>query len=136
MALAAACTGSQAPPSDSPGAPKTSPPPVMAEDAYIFTDEAGIEARLRIEGDAARLTVSNDTGRLLPPPGIYVLDAADGVEVRWSVEGAAPIPDGVRTEFRVTRPDVAAAVPIGLVAMLFGGEDYGAFTPPRGQVEG
>ena len=69
-------------------------------------------------------------------PGIYVLGAADGAKVRWTVERAVPIPDGATAEFRVTRPDVAAATPIGLVAMLFGGEDYGAFTPPRSQVEG
>ena len=47
------------PPEESP---QTSPPPVTSADSYVFTDAAGIEARITIEGEGAVLTVTNDTG--------------------------------------------------------------------------
>ena len=131
MVLAAACTGSDEPTVASPSGPATSPPPVTSADAYVFTDPAGIEARVRLEGDAAVLTVVNDSGRVLPVPGVYILDARDGTRVRWDVIQAVPVADGERATFDVRRPLVPEAKHIGLMAILFGGEDYGAFTPPR-----
>jgi hypothetical protein len=127
----AACTGDGDPPADAEESPQTSPPPVTSTDSYVFTDAAGIEARLTLEvGDAATLRVLNDTGEILPKVGVYVLDARDGSPVDWTVVGAGPVPMG-RSEWQVTRPAVPEAKHIGLVVMLFGGEDYGAFVPPR-----
>jgi hypothetical protein len=112
------------------GNPTTSPPPVTSADSYVFTDAAGIEARIAIEGESAVLTVTNDTGAALPRAGVYVLDARDGSRVDWSVLDAAPVPEG-ESEWQVERPTVPEAKHIGLVVMLFGGEDYGAFVPPQ-----
>jgi hypothetical protein len=126
----AACTGGGDPPADAVESPQTSPPPVTSTDSYVFTDAAGIEARLTIEAEGAVLTVENDTGGPLPRPGVYVLDARDGVRVDWSVVGAAAAPDG-ESEWQVERPAVPEPKHIGLVVLLFGGEDYGAFVPPR-----
>jgi hypothetical protein len=130
----AACTGDDGSPAAADGSPRTSPPPVTSADAYVFTDAAGIEARLTVEGDGdggAVLEVVNDTGAELPEPGIFVLDARDGARATWTVMGAAPVPAGDRAEFDVERPAVPDAKHLGLVVMLFGGEDYGAFVPPR-----
>jgi hypothetical protein len=125
----AACTGDEAPPPEE--SPVTSPPPVTSADSYVFTDAAGIEARLTLDvGDAATLRVLNDTGEILPKLGVYVLDARDGSHVDWTVVGAGPVPRG-RSEWQVTRPAVPEAKHVGLVVMLFGGEDYGAFVPPQ-----
>ena len=132
--LVASCTGSEEPSGTTSTGPTTSASPVTALDAYVYTDPAGIEARLKIGADGATLTVINDTGAPLPVPGIYVLDARDGTRVRWKVMGAAPVADGRTDAFQVTRPAIPEPKHIGLVAMLFGGEDYGAFTPPRAEV--
>lgn len=125
------CTGADDPPGGPSSGPNTSPPPITAADAYVYTDPAGIEARLKLSVDAATLTVINDSGSELSAPGVYVLDARDGTKVRWKVTQAASIPDGESVTFQVSRPAVPEAKHIGLVALLFGGEDYGAFTPPR-----
>jgi hypothetical protein len=125
-----ACTGENDPSADAEGSPSTSPPPVTSADSYVFTDAAGIEARLTIEGEGAVLTVRNDTGGPLPRPGVYVLDARDGSRVDWTVLDARTAPDGV-SEWQVERPPVPEAKHLGLVVLLFGGEDYGAFVPPQ-----
>jgi hypothetical protein len=129
------CTGDEPPTGDGTGppegSPSTSPPPVTSADSYVFTDAAGIEVRLTLEGtDAASLTVENDTGATLPPPGVYVLDARDGTRVDWTVLETGAAPKG-ESAWQVQRPPVPEAKHIGLVVMLFGGEDYGAFVPPR-----
>jgi hypothetical protein len=127
-AALAACTGDDSPPSE--GTPTTSPPPVTSADSYVFTDAAGIEARLTLEGEGAVLTIENDTGDALPPPGVYVFDARDGSRIDWTVVDARTAPDG-ESQWQVERPPVPEAKHIGLVVMLFGGEDYGAFVPPQ-----
>ena len=127
-AALAACTGDGEPPSER--SPTTSPPPVTSANSYVFTDAAGIEARIAIEDEEAVLTVTNDTGAALPRAGVYVLDARDGTRVDWTVLEAASVPEG-ESEWQVERPPVPEAKHIGLVVMLFGGEDYGAFVPPR-----
>jgi hypothetical protein len=129
----AACTSDDASPAAAHGSPRTSPPPVTSADAFVFTDAAGIEARLSVggDGDGAVLEVVNDSGAELPEPGIFVLDARDGARTTWTVVGAAPVPARDRAEFAVERPAVPDAKHLGLVVMLFGGEDYGAFVPPR-----
>ncbi len=124
-----ACTGGDEPRVDE-GPPQTSPPPITSADSYVFTDAAGIEARLTIDGEGAVLTVTNDTGGRLPAPGIFVLDARDGTRTDWQVLGEGSVPEG-DAEFQVQRPPVPEAKHIGLVVLLLGGEDYGAFVPPQ-----
>ena len=124
------CTGGDDPTEPSEGSPKTSPPPITSTDSYVFTDAAGIEARLKIEGEGALLTLTNDTGAELPEPGVFVLDARDGVRTDWHVLDASAVAEG-ETEWVVERPPEPGAKNIGLVVLLFGGEDYGAFVPPQ-----
>lgn len=126
----AACTGEGDGPADAEESPSTSPPPVTSADSYVFTDAAGIEARLTIEDEGAVLRVRNGTGDPLPRPGVYVLDARDGSRVDWTVLDARTAPDGL-SEWQVERPPVPEAKHVGLVVLLFGGEDYGAFVPPQ-----
>jgi hypothetical protein len=136
LALAAACTSEAAPPgptSGGEGSPQTSPPPVTSADSYVYTDAAGIEGEVRLDASstAATLTIRNDTGDVLPKPGVYVLDARDGSRSDWRVVAAKPVPDGGSAEFAIERTPVPEAKHIGLVVLLLGGEDYGAFVPPR-----
>jgi hypothetical protein len=124
-----ACTG-DGEPEPSEGPPQTSPPPITSTESYVFTDAAGIEARLTIEGEGAVLTLTNDTGAELPEPGIFVLDARDGVRTDWPVIDGGAVAEG-ETEWQLERPPVPEAKHIGLVVLLLGGEDYGAFVPPQ-----
>jgi hypothetical protein len=129
LGLAACTSGGDGAPDER--SPTTSPPPVTSAESYVFTDAAGIEARLTLRGEGAELTVRNDTGGVLPKPGVFVLDARDGVRTTWRVLDAAPVPDGERASFEVERSLVPEARHIGLVVLLIGGEDFGAFVPPR-----
>jgi hypothetical protein len=129
LAIAAsACT-----PGDPPDAtpdPPAALAPVARPDAYVYADPAGIAAALTLEATGATLSIENATGRVLARPGVYVLDARDGRRVAWTVVDAAPIPDGATAEFAVDRPASPEDKHIGLAALLFGGEDHGAFVPP------
>lgn len=124
----AACTGEDEP--DPSGPPRTSPPPITSADSYVYTDAAGIEARVTIEGDGAVLTFTNDTGAELSEPSLLVLDARDGTHTDWGVVDAASVPEG-ESEWQVQRGPVPDPKHIGLVVLLLGGEDYGAFVPPQ-----
>lgn len=127
----AACTGDQDPPDAPEDSPSTSPPPVTSAESYVFTDAAGIEATLTLEGEGGELVVRNGTGAVLPKPGVFVLDARDGVRTTWRVVDAAPVGEGERASFQVDRPPAPEARHIGLVVLLLGGEDLGAFVPPQ-----
>jgi hypothetical protein len=135
--MVAACTSSRDPGAGprSEGSQSTSPPPVTRTDSYVFTDAAGIEARIWLKGETALLTVRNESGVELPEPGVYVLDARDGARIEWRVINAAPIADGESVEFRVEREPEPEAKHIGLVVLLLGGEDLGAFVPPQPGVD-
>ena len=111
--------------------PPGSSAPAPGSDAYVYADPAGITAELTLDTSGATLTIENATGRALARPGVYVLDARDGRRVAWTVVAAAPIPDGATAEFAVERPASPEDKHIGLAALLFGGEDHGAFVPPH-----
>ena len=59
-----------------------------------------------------------------------MLDARDGARVDWTVVDSASAPKG-ESEWQMERPAVPEPKHIGLVVLLFGGEDYGAFVPPQ-----
>jgi hypothetical protein len=76
--------------------------------------------------DAGTLEVENGTGRELPRPDVYALAAADGAQIDGRVIGASPIPAGGTATFDV---ELAGIEPddIGLVVLLMGKDNYGAF---------
>lgn len=127
--LASACTPDDPP--DATSVSPGSPAPALDSDAYVYADPAGITAELTLDTSGATLSIENATGRALARPGVYVLDARDGRRVAWTVVAAAPIPDGATAEFVVERPASPEDKHIGLAALLFGGEDHGAFVPPH-----
>jgi hypothetical protein len=91
----------------------------------------GVEASVTFNGVHGRLRVRNSTGDPLPRPGFYVLDARDGSRIEGAVLQASPLQDGESSTFRVLLKTRIDPKNIGLVALLFGGEDYGAFVPGR-----
>ena len=132
MALGTGAVGCTADgePSGSPPSSSTAPAPSVSSTAFVLTDAIGIEAQLTLTDRGAELRIWNRTAAQLPPPGIYILDARDGRHVDWSVVGATRIGAGASARFSVRRPPTPPAGEIGLIALLLGGEDMGAFVPP------
>jgi hypothetical protein len=72
------------------------------------------------------LEVENDSGHDLDPPGLYVEDAVDGHEIDGEVVDSAPVGAGDSATFDVTLDDITVD-DIGLLVLLFGADNYGAF---------
>ena len=123
----AACTSSNGEPRVSPS-PRLDVPP----GAYVYRTKE-IEATFELRGDAGTLSVFNRTGFPLDDPGVYLLDARDGSRVDAEVIDAAPVPDGETSAFEVTIPGAPTAKNVGLIALLAGDADLGAFVPASDQ---
>lgn len=87
---------------------------------------AGLVATMRLDGEAGTLEIENLTGRELPPPDFYILDARDGRRVKGEVRDSTSIPDGQTMTFDVSFSGLGID-DIGLVILLMGRDNYGAF---------
>jgi len=76
--------------------------------------------------DTETLEVQNGTGRELPKPDFYVLDARDGSQIDGQVQASAVVSDGQTATFDVTLTGIELKN-IGLVVLLMGKDNYGAF---------
>ena len=124
---AAACTSSN---DKAPVSP--SPTLEVLPGAYVYRAK-GIEATFELSGGSGTLSVFNRTGSPFDDPGVYVLDARDGSRVDAEVIDTAPVPDGQTREFDVTIAGAPRAKNIGLIALLEGDADLGAFFPAQDQ---
>ena len=133
--LAAGCTSdgddggpSNGPSSATPSASETVPVAVKGEYSY---SNAGLNASVRFEpSGGATLEIDNGTGRTLPKPALYVENASTGKEIDGKVVSSAAIPDGKTSTFDVTFPPEVRPDTIGLLILLLGSDNYGAFVPP------
>jgi hypothetical protein len=92
---------------------------------YTFN---GITARFSMDGSGGTLTVKNASGAELGDPGMYVL-GSDDKRYEGTVTSPAPVPDGGDATFQVTFPDKVTKESLGLLVLLFGGDNYGAMAP-------
>jgi hypothetical protein len=115
----AACTSSN-------GDVRNPPSLEVAPGAYVYRSDE-IEATFELNGDAGTLSVFNGTGFPLDDPGVYLLDARDGSRVDAEVMDAAPVPDGETGEFEVAIPGAPEAKHVGMLVLLAGDADLGAF---------
>ncbi len=132
LVAAAACTGDgddgQTP---TPTATTTSPVPtgpVRFEPGAYRWEFGGVTADLVFDGSDATMDVENASGAELAAPSLYVVEGS-GTRRDGVVADAAPIPDGESATFQVTFPAQVTDETIGLVILLFGGSNYGAFAP-------
>jgi len=131
---AAACTGGDS--SSTPTAPATtdaSAPVTTSEKVTFVPGEFeyhfnNITATFSMDGSGGTLSVKNGSGAELGDPGMYVL-GADDKRYEGTVTSPAPIPDGGQAEFQVTFPDKVTKETVGLLVLLFSGENYGAMAP-------
>ena len=104
-----------------PEATPTGPPGAV----YRYAN-TGLLATMSLYGDSGTLTIENDTGGELPPPGFYILDARTGDRVGGEVKDPAVVPNGEMKTFRVSFSGLGIK-DIGLVILVIGHDNYGAF---------
>ena len=93
--------------------------------AYEYANE-GLLVTLDLNGSNGTLAVENDSDHDLDPPGLYVEDAVDGHEIDVQVVDSAPVAAGEQASFDV-KLDGITVDDIGLLVLLFGADNYGAF---------
>lgn len=128
----AACT------SDPPGASSTpddgSPPvtptaPSVPLDAYSY-GRSNVFATLRYTPGAGTLAITNKGETQLPAPDLYLLRAVNGQRVEATVERATPLLPGRTKTFTVRFVASLARQDVGILVLLIGADNYGAFQPP------
>jgi hypothetical protein len=133
--LLAACTdeGTAGKPTGTGGTGNTTgvvgPTPVTTGPAARGTYEyvnAGLRVVVEIDGTEGTMEVDNGTERELEPPDFYILDARDGTEIDGEVAEAAPTPAGETATFAISFEGIEVRN-IGLLVLLFGADNYGAF---------
>jgi hypothetical protein len=128
-----ACTGGDGGSTGSTGRSTTSEVPTPAQTitgapgtaTYEYANE-GLLVRVDLDGSDGTLEVENDSGHDLEPPGLYVENAVDGHEIDGEVVDSEPVAAGETASFDV-RLDGIAVDDIGLLVLLFGADNYGAF---------
>jgi hypothetical protein len=105
------------------------PTPVTTGPAARGTYEyvnAGLRVIVEIDGAAGTMEVENGTERELESPDFYILDARDGTEIEGEVAEPAPTPAGETATFTISFEGIEVRN-IGLLVLLFGTDNYGAF---------
>ena len=128
-----ACTGDDGDATAPSGPSPTSDVPTPAQTftgapgtaVYEYANE-GLLATLELDGSEGTLEVDNGSANDLDAPGVYVKDAVDGHEIDGEVVNSAPVAAGERATFDVTLDGVTVD-DIGLLVLLFGADNYGAF---------
>lgn len=92
---------------------------------YEYANE-GLLVTLELDGSDGTLEVDNGSASDLGAPGVYVKDAVDGHEIDGEVLASTSVAAGERATFDVTLEGITVE-DIGLLVLLFGDDDYGAF---------
>src|SRR5262245_5389740 len=92
---------------------------------YEYANQ-GLLVTVDLDGSDGTLEVENDSEHELDAPGLYVEDAVDGHEVDGDVLDSAPVAAGETATFDVRLDDITVD-DIGLLVLLFGSDNYGAF---------
>jgi hypothetical protein len=103
------------------------PAPTLTPGVGTFTYEnGGLTVTADVEGSSGLLEVANRSGNDLGAPDLYVLDAVDGHEIPVDVVGSAPVPAGETSTFDISLGEIDVDQ-VGLLVLLFGKDNYGAF---------
>lgn len=111
------------------GVQDTGPTPAQTLTPGVGTftyENGGLTVTADIEGSSGTLEVDNRSGHDLAAPDLYVLDAVDGHEVAVDVAESEPVAAGETATFDVSLGEVDVDQ-VGLLVLLFGNDNYGAF---------
>jgi hypothetical protein len=135
-ALLGACTNNNTPsdsksstPASTPASTSTSPSSSGPPGDYTY-ENAGVIASVKYAHDKSTLTVTNHSWAEIPAPGIYMLDARDGHRIAGTVDNSVPVQTGTSKDFNVTFAQQVDEANVGLMILLIGHANYGAFVPP------
>ena len=131
LLLLVACTGNGGSADDggTTGNADTGPTPAQSLTPGVASytyENAGLRVTVDIEGDSGTMEVDNGTANDLGDPGLYVLDAVDGHQIDVQLQGSEPVGAGDTATFAVSMGEVDIDR-IGLLVLLFGKDNYGAF---------
>ena len=130
-----ACTGDGSSstgggPSGATSAPTaTTTTPVVITPGEFRYANAGLVVTLTLKTNAGTMTVDNGSDHDLAKPDLYVLDGSTGKQIDGRVVDPQPIAQGAKQTFHVEFPPEVNDKEIGLVILLFGTDNYGAFAP-------
>jgi hypothetical protein len=133
IVLLAACTGDEEGATGTTASRTTSPVPTPAATftgapgtgVYEYANE-GLVVTVALDGNTGTLEVDNSSEHDLAAPDLYVLDAVDGHEIDGDVLASTPVGAGETSTFDVALDDITVDQ-IGLLVLLFGADNYGAF---------
>jgi len=133
-AAVTACTGdgSSTVGSSAPGSSSAQPTDVGSTTitpGHFRYQNAGLQVELQLEGHDGTMEVRNGSGFGLGKPDLYVLDGVTGARIDGKVLDAQPVGDGAEASFDVQFPPEVTPKSLGLVILLFGSDNYGAFAP-------
>jgi hypothetical protein len=131
---AVGCTDSGGP--STTGSPPTSTEPTQTSAAptKITPGEfqwinAGLDVSLTLKTNTGSMSVDNGSDHALGRPDIYVIDGTTGKQIDGKVLDSKPIAEGAKATFSVQFPPEVNDKELGLVILLFGSDNYGAFAP-------
>ena len=134
----AACTSDDGaePDGDAGNEPAATESPLPTRDTGRVEFERGafryqfqnVTATLAWDGGDGELTVENRSGKELGPPGLYAITDAQE-EVPAQVTDGASIPTGGSVTFAISFPDDLEYERMGMIVLLFGDQNWGAFAP-------
>jgi hypothetical protein len=131
--FAAACTGGGTTSTGTTTTEPTAPPTVDQGDVAFAPGEFvyqlhGVKAELTWNGGSGELTITNNSGGQLGAPALYAV-THEGQRVDATVQGAAPMSDGDGATLKVTFPSTLKPADMGIIALVFGDQNWGAFAP-------
>jgi hypothetical protein len=128
---AAACTGdgSSTPSSTSSAPTETPTTPIVITPGEFEYSNAGLVVTLELKTNVGTMEVNNGTDHDLPKPDVYVIDGTTGEQIDGKVLDSAAVAQGDTATFDVQFPRGVDEKSLGLVILLFGSDNYGAFAP-------
>jgi hypothetical protein len=136
--LFAACTGDEGPQDGATGESastgttgESGPTPVgttnaSTESATYEYLNAGLRVVMQVDGTAGTIEIENDTDHEVGKPDFYLLDARTGARSEGRVDAGATVAAGETGSFDVSFAGIQIRE-IGLVVLLLGRDNYGAF---------
>jgi hypothetical protein len=116
------------PPTSAAVPPSRDPGDVPFEAGEFEYSWNGVDIRFSMSGNGGTLQIDNGSGNRLGAPGLYAI-LGDGSRSDATIDDPAPIPAGERPSFNASFPDGVDETTVGLIVLLFGGNNWGAMAP-------
>jgi hypothetical protein len=130
LIAAVGCTGDGSSVPGTSSAPTETPTtPVVITPGEFRWSNAGLIVTLELKTNIGTMKVDNGSDHDLPKPDIYVIDGTTGEEIPGKVLDSVPVAQGETSTFDVEFPRGVDDKSLGLVILLFGSDNYGAFAP-------